>query len=92
MESSTLLCQCCVMLAHAINLCQTQTPHQLVPDTDHPPLPHNSHRALYGSIQSRCSTNFTGTPTTGAPPQVIVTRKSSVMKVLKYVTSEVWKS
>ncbi|XP_037436573.1 uncharacterized protein LOC119303547 [Triticum dicoccoides] len=58
------------MLAHAINLCQTQTPHQLVPDTEHPPLPHNSHRALYGSIQSRCSTNFTGTPTTSAPPQI----------------------
>ena len=65
MKSSTLLCQCCVMLEHAINLCRTRTPHELRP------LPHNRHRVLYGSIQSRCSTNFTGTPTAGAPPEVV---------------------
>ncbi|XP_044397892.1 uncharacterized protein [Triticum aestivum] len=64
MKSSTLLCQCCVMLEHAINLCRTRTPHELRP------LPHNRHRVLYGSIQSRCSTNFTGTPTAGAPPEI----------------------
>ncbi|KAM3258243.1 hypothetical protein ACQJBY_050162 [Aegilops geniculata] len=65
-DSSTLLCQCCVMLEHAINLCRTQSPHEL------PPLPHNRHRALYGSIQSRCSTNFAGTPTAGALPEVLL--------------------